>query len=208
MSTARANRPLPATGPFLVTGFGPFGPVDVNPSGAMARWADGARIAGRAVVGRELRVSFAAVPSALAELVDEHEPAAIVALGVQREDWWRLERRALRPLTSLKADVDGVVALEHDRAARPAERRTVLDVDALANDLVEAGFTARASDDAGGYVCEWCYGQALEHGERLGVPALFIHVPPEGAEVDARRDQALGLVLGAIERHLGAAPRG
>lgn len=198
MSSTSATRPL------LVTGFGPFGPVERNPSGAMARRFDGARVAGRAIVGRELPVSFAAVPPALAELVDEHAPAAIVALGVQREDWWRLERRAVRPLGSLKADVDGVVALDFDRAARRAERRTTLDVDGLARRLVDADFVARASDDAGGYVCEWCYGQALEHAERIGGPALFVHVPPDGAVNDARRDEALTLVLEGVVAQLDA----
>jgi len=196
--------PARATRPFLVTGFGPFGPVDENPSGAMARRIDGARVGERPVVGRELRVSFAAVPAALAELVDEHAPAAIVALGVQREAWWRLERRAVRPLTSLKADVDGVVALEFDRAARSAERRTDLDLDALSLALVEADFVARPSDDAGGFVCEWCYAHALEQGARLGVPALFVHLPPEGAESDARRDEALRLVLAGVAAQLDA----
>ncbi|HKX45494.1 MAG TPA: pyrrolidone-carboxylate peptidase, partial [Planctomycetota bacterium] len=56
----------------LVTGFGPFLDVDDNPSGAVARALDGARVGPFEVVGRELPVLFDAAPravdAALAEL--------------------------------------------------------------------------------------------------------------------------------------------
>ncbi|MFT6362635.1 MAG: hypothetical protein ACJAZ8_001044 [Planctomycetota bacterium] len=34
------------------------------------------------------------------------------------------------------------------------------------------------STDAGGYVCDWVFQHLLAHGERLAIPALFLHVPP------------------------------
>lgn len=188
--------------PVLVTGFGPFGAVANNPSGSMARWIDGRRVAGRPVVGRELRVALGALPSELARHVADADPVALVALGVQRGAWWRFERRARRPLTSPKADVDGVVAAHFDREARTFERATGLDVSALATDLAALGFDARASEDAGGFVCEWCYHHLLEHGARLGAPALFLHVPPDGAVPVEQRHLALEHVLTAIVRQL------
>lgn len=195
--------------PILVTGFGDFLAVRGNPSGALARWVDGRSVGDRPVVGRELRVSLAELPRALASHVDELRPVALVALGVQRQLWWRLERCARRPLTSSKADVDGAVASHFDRAAAPERRATQLDVDRLARELVAAGFVARPSEDAGGYVCEWCYHHLFVHGARIGAPALFVHVPPDGAVAPLRQCEALELVLLGVARQLAdAAPNG
>jgi pyroglutamyl-peptidase len=161
----------------LLTGFGPFAGVPDNPSGRAAE----ALTAERGVHSAVLPVSFRGAPrafdAALARLAPA-VPVALVGLGVHRGAEFRLERRACRPLRSLQPDLEGVcaaaVALEG-----PGELCTGVDLEALAGELRLAGArSVRISDDAGGYVCERLYRHALETGARLGIPAVFLHVPP------------------------------
>jgi pyroglutamyl-peptidase len=169
----------------LVTGFGPFLDVVHNPSGEVARRLDGREIHGLRVVGRVLPVSVARVPAALDALFDalfdDARPRLLVGLGVQREPNFRLERRARLPLTAAKPDGDGRVPLD-DVGTMPAEEHTTdVDVEALVRELHARGVSARVSDDAGGYVCEWAYVHLLRHARRAGCPALFVHVPKAAA---------------------------
>jgi pyrrolidone-carboxylate peptidase len=59
---------------------------------------------------------------------------------------------------------------------------TRFDLDACRATLESGGVCdVSLSDDAGGYVCERVYREILALGEQLGVPALFLHVPPLAA---------------------------
>lgn len=161
----------------VLTGFGPFLDVDTNPSGELARLFDGRRIGDLRVVGRVLPVSIARAPVALEQALLEARPALLVGLGTQREPNFRFEARARLPLHADKPDVDGFVP---GAAADPVgheSHRTELDVWPLVAELLARGVPARVSDEAGGYVCEWVYVHLARHAARLGVPALFVHVP-------------------------------
>jgi len=165
----------------LVTGFGPFPGVEHNPSGRLALELAQRPPAGLQLRTVELPVTFDGVPVALADFVGQHacEPTALLlSMGVHRGPGFRLERRARARPTSERPDQAGGGGAGH-RADR--ERITGLDLESLRAGLVDVaegvgGVTV--SDDAGGYVCDWTYQHLLQHGERLGVPALFLHVPP------------------------------
>lgn len=164
----------------LVTGFEPFLDVERNPSGELAVALADDPPEGVDVVGRVLPVSFAAsareLEAALAEL-EPRRPDAILGLGVQRESWFRLEGRARRVLDSHKPDREGVFASELGPLTE-RDRACALDLQRLTAVLLEAGAPrAGISLHAGGYVCERTYLAALEQGGRLGIPALFLHVP-------------------------------
>ncbi len=165
----------------LLTGFGPFPGVTDNPSGALAL-----DLATRPPAGLDLRstvlpVTFAGVPDALEGFVTEHEsagPSLLISMGVHRGPGFRLERRAQAAPTSDRPDQAGGGGGGH---AADRQRMTTLDLDELAARLAPAAAEAgglSVSDDAGGYVCDWTYQHLLQHAERLGVPALFLHVPP------------------------------
>jgi pyroglutamyl-peptidase len=161
----------------LLSGFGPFEGVPDNPSGRAAE----ALAADPGIHAVVLPVSFRAAPraldAALAALAPS-VPAALIGLGVHRGPEFRLERRACRPLRSGRPDLDGVCASAIPLEG-PPELCTGIDLEALAGELRAAGAErVRISDDAGGYVCERLYRHSLEAGARLGVPAVFLHVPP------------------------------
>lgn len=187
-------------GALLLTGFEPFLDVALNPSGEVARRLDGCRVHGVRVVGRVLPVSVARVPAALEALVAEVRPRLLVGLGVQREPNFRFERRARLPLTAAKPDGDGRVPLD-DVGTMPAEEhRTEVDVEALVRELHGRGVSARVSDDAGGYVCEWAYVHLLRHARRAGCPALFVHVPKAAAVALDDQEAVVVRILSSLTR--------
>ncbi len=170
-----------ATPYVFLTGFGPFLDVELNPSGELARALDGATFDGARVRAIVLPVAFDEVApayrGALAGRGDER-PLALLSLGVHREAWYRLERRARPQLTSTKPDTGGRSAAELPPLGA-TELHTGLDLEALAAALERGGAReVGLSDDAGGYVCERTYYEVLERAAEYGVPGLFLHVPP------------------------------
>lgn len=181
--------------PFLlVTGFGSFEDVSANPSGALARLLDRRPD----VVGVELPVSFARAPGALDEALAglPAPPAGILSLGVHPDSGFRLERYARPDLTADRVDVDGGVGAALGWTGPVLE--TGLDLDGLAARLTAAGAECSISADAGRYVCECVYRHGLIRAAELGVPGLFLHVPPlEMQALDAQLP-AVELVVQAV----------
>jgi len=164
----------------FITGFGPFPGVERNPSREIARaLAERDLVPGAHVVAAELPVAFGAVAgaidAALAALAEP--PDVLLGIGVwSRGDSFRLERRARGRFDDTRPDNDGATGAGLDLGP---ERRTTLDLEALAERMRAAGAgLVRISDDAGRYVCERTYLHLLTRAEELGAQALFLHVPP------------------------------
>lgn len=157
----------------LLTGFGPFRSVDVNPTASLVQALDGRVIAGVRIVGVVLPVSWQRAPDLVLQLVAEHDPIAVIGFGVATpRSAVMVETQAHR--RRFGPDVDGVHGA--DRAQGPDLVRATLNPEALAKAL---GVTT--SDDAGSYVCNaWLYEVAL----RSPAPATFIHVPAQGMDAD------------------------
>jgi pyroglutamyl-peptidase len=168
----------------LLTGFGPFPGVTDNPSGMLAESLAQAPPAGMSVAATVLPVTFAESPGALEAFVAanaEPRPVLLLSMGVHPDEGFRLERTARAMPTSTKPDEAGGTGLDDGLRAADRERSTDLDLEHLVGELAQLAAPhggVRVSNDAGGYVCDWTYQHLLQHGERLGVPALFLHVPP------------------------------
>lgn len=167
-----------AGAPVLVTGFGAFPGVPINPTEALARRLDGQQIAGHPIVGRVLPVSFQRGPDEAIRLARAHDVALVLGLGVATpRGEVCVESRGVRIARS-RRDVDG-----HDRplpdtllVEGPEIVAASVDVDCLATAL-----EATVSDDAGRYVCNaWLYRVA----HALDVPVGFVHVPTAGVALD------------------------
>ncbi len=165
----------------FVTGFGPFLDVSENPSGELVRLLRDTPPAEVRVAGVVLPVSFARTPEALESALDEvsaQRPVVLLGLGAQRKSWFRLERRARARLDSKKPDAEGLFAADVGLLGE-GDLATGLDLEGLRLVLIEAGAAdARVSDDAGGYLCELTYYSLLRRASALGIPALFLHLPP------------------------------
>lgn len=193
-----------------ITGFGAFGagssaPVALNPSREVALALEREPPPGVEVVARELSVTFDGAPAELAAWLASLAPApgCLLGLGVQsRGGVFRLERRARGQLFGARRDEAGRGASEAT-AGLAGERATRLDFGRLEAALRAAGAAAvQWSEDAGGFVCERVYHELLAHGERLGVPALFLHLPTAEQVAVAQQTRVVGALVSELAREV------
>ncbi|HVY60886.1 MAG TPA: hypothetical protein VHF22_04500, partial [Planctomycetota bacterium] len=187
---------MPALPVALLTGFEPYVEgLAVNPSWEIVRPLDGAEVEGFRVRAARLPVAYGAAARALEAAVGEARPAAIVSFGMHRRGRLVEVERRFR-----FAEREGEALEAEDGAAR--ERATRLPVERILAALAAAGYEARASDDAGLYVCEHTGFAAIGIARRLerdlggagraaAAPlAGFVHVPAP-AELAIERQLAI-----------------
>jgi pyroglutamyl-peptidase len=180
----------------LLTGFGPFETFAANPSALVAERVAAAPPPGLRVRASVLPVSFERAPSAWdAALEEAGAPALLLALGVAQEPGFRFERHGGPRLKVVpRPDVDGRSAGEFSRPGPPLVTRVAVD-DLVARLRARGVADAFVSESAGGYVCERIYHHVLARGAALGVPGLFLHLPPESETPIERQAEVVGWVL-------------
>jgi len=160
----------------LVTGFGPFPGVRINPTTRLA-WLVAARLrhSGLRIGTAILETSYAAGLPALGREIDAAGPKAILLLGLAaRARNVRVELFARGRSNPLHPDATGRAAIQRGpglpklTAGRPQA--------ALAQ-LRRLGIKSRLSPSAGRYLCDASYASALRHPAMAGRPVLFVHVP-------------------------------
>lgn len=169
----------------LITGFEPFADFATNPSWHAAEAA--AIEFGPEVVGACLPVDHLAARAMLLELLDLHQPAACLCMGLCPEDCFRLEMLARKPGEFSDLPGDDLLV-----GRWPWEQ--------IEESLSQAGANCRQSTDAGRYVCESTYWTLLDWQQRSGSAghAFFLHVPhasnlyPVGRTVDCVRQVVAG----------------
>jgi pyroglutamyl-peptidase len=186
----------------LLTGFGPFPGVPVNPSGGLAetlaeRWrspeADGG------IHARILPTEWEAA-ALIQRLCETLQPHVMIHFGVSEQaknfriEWSAHNRAAPRPDARGALPVSPVIS-----AAGPDRLDTALPAAALARHLKTSGVAAVTSHSAGHYLCNFLYYHALDWAGRQPAPChvLFVHIPPLSG-----RDGAFGeerLLHGAEE---------
>ena len=155
----------------LLTGYGPFGDVQDNPSARLVRAVHGLSAAGHRLHALVLPVSWAHGPAAVVSAARALKPALILGFGVATT---RTEVRVEALGTGVRdgADADGKAAPASDASIVSA----TVDVAAFA-----AALSAGVSQDAGKFLCNaWI----AEVTPNVTCPAVFVHVPPEGMAPD------------------------
>lgn len=184
----------------LITGFGPFEDVAHNASGELARALHGRP----GLVGLELPTAYEGSAQAIDGWLQraEHPPAAILALGVHRGAFFRLESRCASRPPSDRLDVTGAAWGLGPR--QPGE--TAFDLEACREVCAAVSeVPVRRSDDAGGYVCDATYEHVLRRGRERGFEALFLHVPPMGLVPVAQQVPVVLALTDELWRQLQAA---
>ena len=186
MITSQEQRASPSSNTrTLITGFGPFGTFDENPSSWMAERC------GRAF--RVLEVSYAAVDQFLGELTSDSFES-LVMLGVAGTARRMRFETVARNWVGTTPDVHGVVAgpsvIEPDGPATIPLSPSV---------TLPDGNHWEPRDNAGDYLCNYIsYRAAHRFPERR---VYFIHVPPfEVLSPDVQLAE-LGQMLGRMDRH-------
>jgi pyroglutamyl-peptidase len=166
----------------LITGFGPFPGAPYNPTEPLvARLLRLRRpaLADVELSGHIFPVTYRAVDRELPQALAKHRPQALLMFGLaSRTRFVRVETRARNAVTVLWPD-----------AAQTRSRKGSIadDIDAkmfgphtakLLRAGLATGIDARASRDAGSYLCNYLSWRAIEasgdNGPRL---AAFVHVP-------------------------------
>jgi pyroglutamyl-peptidase len=176
----------PMTAPLriLLTGFGPFPGAPFNPTIALVKRLLRLRrpaLDDVALTGHIFHVTYQTVDRELPELLARHRPDALLMFGLAgRTSYLRIETRARNAVTMLWPDADhararkGAIARDADAMMLGPHTARLLRVARL------TGIDARASRDAGSYLCNYLSWRAIEATRAKDGPALaaFVHVPP------------------------------
>src|SRR5690242_46490 len=183
----------------LITGFGPFPGAPFNPT--------------QPLVSRLLRlrrpafddiefsshifpVTYKAVDRELPQLLATHRPQALLMFGLAaRTQFMRIETRARNAVTVLWPDADHAClrkgSINGDAQARMFGPHTAK----LLRAALGTGVDARASRDAGSYLCNYLSWRAIEATRRDDGPhlAAFIHVPLLARDGTAAKPEGISL---------------
>jgi pyroglutamyl-peptidase len=167
----------------LVTGFGPFPGAPHNPTMPLvARLSRLRRPAFSQIelTGHIFPVTYKAVDRELPQLLARHRPHALLMFGLAtRTPHLRIETRARNAVTMLWPDADHTRVRKGSIAGGADAVRFGPHTAKLLRAAIATGVDARASRDAGSYLCNYLSWRAIEavgadNGPRL---AAFVHVP-------------------------------
>ncbi len=182
----------------LITGFEPFGGVDINPSWlAVERLPN--RVGDYELCKLQLPTIFGQAARMVLEKAEEFAPDLIISVGVAvGRDAVTPERIAVNIRDARIPDNAG----NQPRGAfvaeeGPAAYFATLPVEAMAQAIRDAGIRATVSNSAGSYVCNDVMYSVLHACAGSHVRAGFIHVPqlPEQGEPS----MALKTIIQALE---------
>lgn len=166
----------------LLTGFGPFPGAPYNPTEPLvARLTQLRRpaFADVELASHIFPVTYAAVDRQLPELLARTQPDALLMFGLAaRTSYLRVETRARNAVTMLWPDAantrsrKGAITREADAMPFGPHTARLLRAARL------TGIDARASRDAGAYLCNYLSWRAIENVNAGGPQlAAFIHIP-------------------------------
>ena len=177
----------------LVTGFGPFPGAPYNPTQPLV--ARLTRLRRPAFADVELShhifpVTYKAVDRELPLVLAQHQPHALLMFGLaSRTGYVRIETRARNAVTMLWPDASQARARKGSIADGAAAKMFGPHTAKLLRAADGTGLDARASRDAGSYLCNYLSWRAIEAVETRTGPSLaaFVHIPPLARDGSPRR---------------------
>src|SRR5438105_12307004 len=167
----------------LVTGFGPFPGAPYNPTQPLvARLAQLRRPAldDAAISSHIFPVTYEAVDRQLPEVLAKTKPDALLMFGLAaRTPYLRIETRARNAVTMLWPDAANTRSSKRGIAGHADAMMFGPHTARLLRAARLTGIDARASRDAGAYLCNYLSWRAIEavsKGDALRL-ASFIHIP-------------------------------
>ncbi len=167
----------------LITGFGPFPGAPFNPTQPLVKRLTQLRrpaLGDVELVSHIFHVTYATVDRELPELIARYRPSALLMFGLaDRTAHVRIETRARNAVTTLFPDADRNRARKGSIAGGAGAMMFGPHAAKLLRAAVATGIDARASRDAGSYLCNYLSWRAIEAvGSDNGVClAAFVHVP-------------------------------
>jgi pyroglutamyl-peptidase len=167
----------------LITGFGPFPGAPYNPTQPLVTRLTQLRrpaFSDVELIGHIFHVTYNTVDRELPQLIAHHRPKALLMFGLaDRTAHVRIETRARNAVTTRFPDADRNRARKGSIIGGAGATVFGPHTAKLLRAAVGTGIDARASRDAGSYLCNYLSWRAIEavnsdNGPRL---AAFVHVP-------------------------------
>jgi pyroglutamyl-peptidase len=177
----------------LITGFGPFPGAPWNPTQPLV--ARLTRLRRPAFADVELSshifpVTYKAVDRELPLALAQHKPHALLMFGLaSRTGYVRIETRARNAVTMLWPDASQARARKGSIEGGAAAKMFGPHTQKLLRAADSTGLDARASRDAGSYLCNYLSWRAIDAVEPKTGPRLaaFVHIPPLARDGARRR---------------------
>ncbi|MCW4013278.1 MAG: pyroglutamyl-peptidase I [Candidatus Bathyarchaeota archaeon] len=174
-------------GKILLTGYEPFLDFKRNPSLEACKLLDGMTYNDYEVVVEELPMRYKEIRTIIRQLVDKHQPVAVIATGVSsKAPDICVERVAINV-----GSTDGGPNFGYDTLDQvlntdgPAAYWSTLPIRDIVEAIKSKGIPARISNSAGTQGCNLVFYHLMDYlaEKELDIPAGFIHVPrlPENA---------------------------
>jgi pyroglutamyl-peptidase len=167
----------------LITGFGAFPGAPFNPTPPLvARLVRLRRpaLSDVELIGHIFHVTYSTVDRELPQLLTKHRPHALLMFGLAgRTSHVRIETRARNAVTTRFPDADRTRARKGSIAGGADAMMFGTHTAKLLRAAEGTGIDARASRDAGSYLCNYLSWRAIEATDKKHGPALaaFVHVP-------------------------------
>lgn len=184
----------------LLTGFGPFPGAPYNPTQPLvARLTQLRRPAldDVALSSHIFPVTYAAVDRQLPDVLAAQKPDALLMFGLAaRTPYLRIETRARNAVTMLWPDAANTRSSKRGIAGQADAMMFGPHTARLLRAARLTGIDARASRDAGAYLCNYLSWRAIET-MKAGGPQLaaFIHIPPLARSGSVRRKGSARITL-------------
>lgn len=168
----------------LITGFGPFPGAPYNPTVPLVTRLAALRrpaLDDVAIATHIFHVTYATVDRELPQLLATHRPHALLMFGLAaRTPYLRLETRARNAITTIWPDADGTRVRKGSISGTADALTFGPHMQKLLRAAQATGIDARASRDAGSYLCNYLSWRAIEATRSPGGSKLaaFVHVPP------------------------------
>jgi pyroglutamyl-peptidase len=167
----------------LITGFGPFPGAPFNPTMPLVKRLTQLRrpaFGDVDLIGHIFHVTYATVDRELPALIAQRRPHALLMFGLaDRTAHVRVETRARNAVTTLFPDADRTRARKGSIVSGANALIFGPHTAKLLRAAVGTGIDARASRDAGSYLCNYLSWRAIEAAVKDSGPALaaFVHIP-------------------------------
>jgi pyroglutamyl-peptidase len=167
----------------LITGFGPFPGAPFNPTMPLVKRLTQLRrqaLGNVDLIGHIFHVTYATVDRELPALIAQRRPHALLMFGLaDRTAHVRVETRARNAVTTLFPDADRTRARKGSIVSGANALIFGPHTAKLLRAAVGTGIDARASRDAGSYLCNYLSWRAIEAAGKDNGPALaaFVHIP-------------------------------
>jgi pyroglutamyl-peptidase len=162
----------------LVTGFGPFPGVSINPSAILAT-----SLARSKRLERFARIHSLILPTTYAEaaafprIIEAERPDGVLMFGLAgKTSWIRIETRGRNRASQFHVDASGRKPSQTLLPGKPSLLPMRAPVQRLLKAARSTGIDARLSLDAGGYICNAAIFHALQGARRTPLIA-FVHIP-------------------------------